>query len=184
MLNLAMRHPLSAWATGSALPLAAFIAEEEQKWNLSGVRPANHPRKRLGQYQQWIEACPDWPQRLQDLGGKLPRMSANQSTRTVRKAGDLGAWRDRLRETITGSAIGGTRLDTLVCDGFMPLLASRGDDINLFGLWYHWFLGDVPRRIVTVLRQAEPPESDAIVLCQGRVQGLLGWLIEQELADH
>ncbi|MCF7760805.1 MAG: DUF2851 family protein [Cephaloticoccus sp.] len=184
MLNLAMCHPMRDWAGSSALPRDEFIALREQKWNLSGVRPANHPRKRLGQYQHWIQACPDWPQRLLDLGGKLPQVPANESTREVRRAGELSGWRVRLREAITGSAMGGTRLDTLVCDGFLPLLASRRDDINLFGLWYHWFLGDLPGRIVTALRQIEPPGSGAVVLCQGRVQGLLGWMIEQELADH
>ncbi len=184
MLSIAMRHRLSDWGAPFDLNLDDLIHQEASRWNVSGVRPANHPRKRLGQYQSWTRACPDWPQRLAELAAELPTTSADESTKLVRRAKNMRQWRNRLGLEISGSAIGGTRLDNMICDGFLPLVASRLGDINLFGLWYHWFLGDVPKRLITILHETETPDKSPLILSHGRVQGLLGWLIEQEQADH
>jgi hypothetical protein len=84
-----------------------------------------------------------------------------------------------------GGAVGGSRLDNLVCDGFLPLLAAREGGDDLFNLWFYWYLGDFP----DVLRRALPklgltgPRGQS--LCHGCAQGLLGWVLQHEAcASH
>jgi hypothetical protein len=77
------------------------------------------------------------------------------------------------------SAVGGTRLDNLVCDGFLPLLAARiGRD--LFPLWFHWLVGDLPPRLHLVLKSLAVFDGHAQPACHGLAQGLLGWMLARE----
>jgi hypothetical protein len=81
-----------------------------------------------------------------------------------------------------GAAIGGTRFDTLVCDGWLPLFAAQsGDKMNLGPIWVHWFPGDLPSWLSKSLRQLAvfTPEQPA---CTGLAQGLLGWDLAGEAA--
>ncbi len=180
MLRIAGRWPLEAWAAG-ALELDSVYAGETGAWSLQGVRPANQPRARLRQYAAWCAARPDWPARLASLGGELPAVELAASTREVRRTRALTAWRARLGAEIAGDAMGGTRFDTLVCDGLLPLLAAQLGR-ELAGLWYHWFAGDLPPVITEGLRQLQVFDGRGQPACHGAAQGLLGWLIERENA--
>ena len=93
---------------------------------------------------------------------------------------------------ICGEALGGTRLDNLVCDGFLPLLAAHtGSEPleglgplslsnGLHGLWFHWFPGDLPPALARSLRELGVFDGRVRPSCHGAAQGLLGWLIERE----
>jgi hypothetical protein len=194
MLNVATRWPLAAWTDGNGEELAEEIwAAMAGTWAVQGVRPANHPRTRLKQYAAWTKAVPAWPTRLVEWGGKppLPGRTAGDEggtsgealkTKEVRRARGFTALRGHVAEEIGGGAIGGTRLDNLMCDGFLPLLAARaGTGENAWRvLWYHWFAGDLPPVVLRGLRELGVFTGPAKPACHGAAQGLLGWLLDRE----
>jgi hypothetical protein len=178
MLRVAGRRPLARWAAGAVDPETAW-ADEAEGWSLQGVRPANHPRIRLRQYAGWVRQRPDWPARLVALADRLPAVNANAPTTAMRRAGRLTAWRSELADTLAADAVGGTRFDTLVCDGFWPLLAAQAGGERQ-GLWFHWFPGDLPPSIRGALRELGVTGGPGRPACHGFAQGLLGWSLGHE----
>lgn len=185
MLRVAGRWPLAAW-TGGAAPAAEAFAVEAGHWSLQGVRPANHPRARLRQYEAWMRTRPDWPARLEALGSELPRIETLSdrppppATRAIRRLHAFAGWRDRLAATICADAVGGTRLDNLICDGWLPLLAAHLVRDDLRGIWHHWFAGDLPALLPGALRTLGIFDGRENPACHGAAQGLLGWLLQRE----
>lgn len=178
MLRVASRWPLAAWAEGEVDAETAWANEREQ-WSLQGVRPANHPRGRLRQYATWTRARPRWPDVLADVQWPANRDVASGGTKAFRKALRLTAQRDELAERIAARSVGGTRWDTLVCDGWLPLLAARSG-ADLFAWWWHWFPGDLPETQVQALRRVGAFDARAQPACQGALQGLLAWRLARE----
>jgi len=179
MLNLALRYPLATWAGLTVVELDARFAEQEQAWARAAVRPANQPQQRLAQYTRWASACPQWPIRLAELAVSWPTLLISEDTRAVRRTASLAALREQISLEICGGAVGGTRLDTLICDGLLPLAALRtGHDFS--GLWWHWWAGDLPgflRNARSDLRSVLTPQ------CQGAIQGLIAWALELEVVE-
>jgi len=181
MLRIAARAPLAVWAAGT-VDVGALFAAESAGWSLQGVRPANHPYLRLGQYAAWCRAQADWPGQLMKLAGEFPaapQESCFQSTSNVRRQFGMPALRARLAREIATESVGGTRLDNLACDGFLPLLAAMTDR-DLFPFWFHWCCGDLPARLGTVLKSLGVFDGRAQPACHGLAQGLLGWMLGQE----
>ncbi len=178
MLRTAVRAPLAAWG-GGEVDVAVLFAAEAAAWSLQGVRPANHPRERLRQYAAWTRARPDWPARLLQLAGEVPDFMAEAGTPAVRQVCRLAALRTRVADEVTAGALAGTRLDNLVCDGFLPLLAARTRRSFLLP-WYHWFAGDLPPRLRLALRALAVCDGRAQPACHGLAQGLLGWMLARE----
>jgi len=180
MLRLAAAEPLTRWATGTIEPDGLFEAEREAGgWSLQGVRPANHPRVRLRQYAAWTAARPDWPARLAALAGTLPALAPTTVTRAARAGARLSLVRERWLDRLAAGALGGTRWDNAVCDGFLPLLAAKGEGAAE-GFWFHWYPGDLPAFVVRGLPQLGLADGKAQPVSHGLAQGLIGWLIERE----
>jgi hypothetical protein len=180
MLRVATAWPLSAWSAGKGTADEAFAAEEN-RWSVQGVRPANHPRVRLRQYAAWTRKRPDWPARLKALAGTLPAGAGANDGSTVdfRRAHELPKFRARLAHEVCADAVGGTRLDNLVCDGFWPLLAMRGAD-RFFAWWFYWPSGDLPPQVTGALRAIGVFTHNTKPACHGFAQGMLGWLLARE----
>jgi hypothetical protein len=181
MLKIATRTPLAAWAAGT-IDVGELFAAEAAAWSLQGVRPANHPHLRLGQYAAWCSAQRDWPEQLVKLAREFPMAPPEdrlQPTPAERRRLKLPVLRDRVAREIATESVGGTRLDNLVCDGFLPLLAVKMDR-DLFPFWFHWFCGDLPPRLGTVLKSLGIIDGRAQPACHGLAQGLLGWMLAQE----
>ena len=178
MLTVATKYPLEAWAGG--LDLSRVCEESGALWQTQGVRPANHPRARLRQYQAWTAARPDWPGRLSDMAKTLPPGGLEATpTKLARQALGLAKRREVFARELTGATFGGTRLDNLVCDGFLPLAAAEaGNDPG--AAWFHWFLGDVPQQVRAALPKLGVAGRGIQPLCHGFGQGLLGWILGQE----
>jgi hypothetical protein len=178
MLTVATKYPLDAW-TGGLGPVQVY-EQGGALWQTQGVRPANHPRARLRQYQAWVAACPDWPERLRQLAKTLPLGGLEaMPTRLARQALGLAQRRESFARDLTGGAVGGTRLDNLMCDGFLPLAAAEaGNDPGI--AWFHWFLGDVPDQVRAALPKLGVAGRGTQPLCHGWAQGLLGWVLEHE----
>ncbi|MDD3179300.1 MAG: DUF2851 family protein [Opitutaceae bacterium] len=180
MLALASRHALAKWADDIVSPRALFESEGRE-WRLQGVRPPNHPLARLRQYKTWVKACPNWPDRLRSMSVEVPVAAAAAvpaSTRQVRTVWRLRQLRERMAGVLCAGAIGGTRLDNLICDGFLPLLAAEGER-DLSAVWFHWFPGDQPAQIQGALRALEETNRQQ-PLCHGLAQGFIGWRLSQE----
>lgn len=176
MLRVAARHPLEEWQVAGPDVAARFAAEEQ--WVRQGVRPANQPARRLQQYSQWVRARPDWPRRLRELGAKLAPLSAGATTACARKLHGFSAVRKTFAEQITGGSVTGARIDSLICDGFLPLLAADSG-AEFFGWWQHWYPGDAPagwRRDLKACGMIRPGSP----LSHGLLQGWLGWLLAQD----
>lgn len=169
MLAAATAWPLAAWTERRVAPDEVFAVLAE-RWSLHGVRPLNHPQRRLEQYARWCAARPDWPRRLRSSGG---------SGELARSA----AGRVRLREALCDGVISGSRFDNLMGDGFMPLLAAD-TGLDLESVWAGWYAGDAPESAVRVLRTLGVFGGRGRPVSQGPVQGLLGWMLGQEAASR
>ena len=178
MLRLAAAWPLRGWGRG-LVEVETCLAAESGTWSLQGVRPANHPRLRLRQYAGWTRAKPDWPAQLAALAPDLPVLSLDEPTGPVRRRHRLADLRQRIAGELCAGRVGGTRLDNLVCDGFLPLLAAEGAR-ELAGTWFHWYPGDLPPVVNQALRNLGVIGGRTGPSGHGRAQGLLGWLLEQE----
>jgi hypothetical protein len=84
-----------------------------------------------------------------------------------------------MAQEITSAAVGGTRFDNLMCDGFLPLLSARTER-DFLPFWFHWFAGDLPPRLTTVLRSLGVFHGRMQPACHGPAQGLLGWMLARE----
>ena len=179
MLNLAICRPLATW--GSRLDSDELFTELAGRWQLQGVRPANHPRLRLRQYLTWTKGRSDWPDVLCDVlgtGGALA-ISALTTTQFRHQHGMTGL-REKIAKVVLSEAVGGSRLDTLICDGFLPLVAARADR-DLQALWFNWFMGDMPLDLGKSLSLLGVAGRGAPAFCHGWGQGLLGWMAERDL---
>ncbi len=178
MLRIAAAHPLAEWQRGVA-SLDEWHESESGAWSVQGVRPANRPRTRLRQYAAWVAARADWPGLLIEVGKVLPLAGMAAATGGARKAHGIIGWRDKISAEICAGAIAGTRLDNLVCDGFLPLLTAQGG-VDLGGLWFHWYPGDLPPMLAQALRALGMMGTRGQPASHGLNQGLLGWLLERE----
>jgi hypothetical protein len=179
MLSVATIHPLVEW--GNGLNPEEVFSGRNGHWHLQGVRPANHPRLRLRQYHRWACFRPDWPQAVSRVIREVSWGLADpKPTAHLRKELGLSALRDRISREVLGDVIGGSRLDTLVSDGFLPLVAAEsGQDLQ--SLWFHWFMGDVPDEVRKGLSALGIAGRGAPPFCHGWGQGLLGWMAERDL---
>lgn len=181
MLRVATTWPLNAWQDAALTPESVYEAERES-WSLQGVRPANHPRVRLRQYAAWVQSQPKWPQQLETLAKFAPLLVSDQQgekTRCFRRRVASTDARDEVRRRICGENLGGTRFETMCCDGWWPLLAAQ-TDAPTESAWYHWFVGDLPPLLLSGLRQLGYFDGRSQAACHGAAQGLLGWLLERE----
>ena len=143
------------------------------------MRPANHPLTRLHQYAAWTRERPDWPAQWERRGERLPPVEVGSATPEVRRTHRCPALREDIAVEICADAVGGSRFNTLLCDGLLPLLTARTKR-EFAGLWYHWFAGDLPPLLTSGLRQLGFFDGRTQPACHGAAQGLLGWYLERE----
>jgi len=181
MLAAAERWPLAQWS-GADGDFVATVQATVHGWQSHGVRPANHPRTRLVQYQRWATCVPDWPRRLAAWGEALPVLAFGPEVTTahVRRAGEFGRLREQLGREVLADVVGGPRLDTLVCDGFLPLAAAASGRPGVDEFWFYWFSGDLPDAVRRGLRRLGVTGTRDHPLSHGVAQGLLAWLIARE----
>ena len=179
MLSIASRHPLDEWRLG--VDAGEIFAGNRPLWKLHGIRPANHPLFRLLQYQRWVKARPDWPQKMSGLFAGCPNeaLSSIMPTRQARQQFRLRETRQRWSLEIAADTISGTRFDNLICDGLLPLVSVNTKN-DLFFAWFHWFMGDVPDQIRRMMPKLGISDGQMQPLCHGYARGLLGWFLECE----
>jgi hypothetical protein len=182
LLSVATAHPLSEWWRAPADFAENIHVNFKDRWHKQSIRPANHPLTRLRQYSRWVSARPDWPQRLLRFAGKLPSLELAVAFQTgaVRRTHRWPELTKLFVNQVFGDALGGTRLNTLICDGFLPLLASQPSAVALSGLWYAWPPGDIPGKYGRLLRELGIVDARSRPLSHGIIQGLIGWLLTND----
>lgn len=170
MARLALEYPLDGFLR--MLPeVETLFASQADRWKLNGIRPANHPKLRLEQYRALCQAQPDWPQKLREWARELPVVAEPHSGKDFRRKVGLTSRSQQLRERVFCGQFGATRLNTLLCDGCLPVLTAAGDT-HLFPYWMHWLPGDVPVALRQFLKSAGLL-SHASPYSHGRLQAAL-----------
>ena len=175
MSAISLSHALSELSV-SQVDVKILFNERAGDWKLAGLRPANHPQNRLAQYLDLVKARPDWPTRLLEC-----LLNPHRILSYNRKSLMISELKKHLAADILAGKIGGSRLDTLVVDGFLPLLAAK-NNTDLFAYWFHWYAGDFPTKFKTFLRSAEiagPGTGEAF--SNGLLQGALGYFLQKNL---
>ena len=175
MSAISLSHSLSEFS-GGQVDEETLFREREGGWKLAGLRPANHPKIRLAQYLDLVKANPDWPTQLLECP-----IAPDHTGLFDRKSLLIGGLRKCLAADVLAGKIGGSRLDTLIVDGFLPLLAAK-NNTDLFPYWFHWYPGDFPTKLKTFLRSAEiagPGTGEAF--SNGLLQGALGYFLQKNL---
>lgn len=179
MLRIAGRWSLAAWRDVPALPVEAY-ASERGRWSVQGVRPANRPWRRLWQYAHWVQRKPHWPHQWQILTGPSSKSGAEDRladlpTAGFRKERRLSELRREWSEELFADVFSGCRLDTLICNGLLPLVAVNQPKAEWEAYWFHWFVGDLPDSLLRTLRTLDLAASGQ-PRCHGWVQGVMqGW---------
>ncbi len=172
MRELACRYPISEIACRNPGDL---YREMNDVWKLAGLRPANHPLKRLKQYLDMLRVNPDWPLRL--AAYCFPEGDMEPETSAARKRYRLKQIHDRLQNTLFAMQFSGTRFETLMVDVCLPLLAVERNK-EFFGLWYHWWGGDVPEQLSRFIDLLEIRDQRN-PFCNGLNQASLQMILEQ-----
>ncbi len=143
-------------------------------WTTRGTRPANYPRLRLEQYLHWVAENPDWPRALERWvsTGPVDDALASEPTGVLRRAVEMPRLKREIGAEICCDSVGGSKLDTLICDGFLPLLSAR-KAISFRKLWFHWYAGNAPKEASSSLRILGVIEPKTFPLANGWMQGLL-----------
>jgi len=173
MSKIGQSHPTQEWKCGAIDPDEVF--QSEISWKLKGLRPANHPRKRLRQYGELWRANPNWIEDLLKINIPFDGNSEGSNRKNLGIHNLKKLWID---EILCG-VWGGTRVDTLWVDACLPLLAEvhRRD---YFPTWFHWFAGDFPDPLKEVSRSMGiAGHSRAKPFSNGPLQGLLGYCIKK-----
>lgn len=177
MLMIAERFSLEEFARDE-LELEALLETAQDRWRFAGCRPANHPKTRLGQYRQLARERPDWPHRLRDWGLDLNSQGLN-TTKSVwgssvaRSSLGIRELRMSMGRDVLAESLSGARIDTLVCDALLPLLASE-TRTDLFAHWFHWNPGNGPDSCADALKLLQVLEPRKIPMSNGWLQGILG----------
>ena len=159
-----------------ALVAGRLFDEEAEHWKLNGLRPANHPRRRLVQYLQIVAKQPHWPDRLADCLKQFPATSSGSGTAVFRKVNGLKGLRVQLSESVFCSIVGEKRFNTLTVDAILPLATAAGL-LDGFEYWLHWFPGDCPSALQRFLKQVGAVNRRN-PLSNGLIQGALGLFLD------
>jgi len=147
--------------------------KQKSLWRLRGMRPANHPRKRIEQYQALIRHNQDWvSQALDSLRCIAFQEGMFGHTKIFRKACGLRVlWSKVIRE-IWGGCIPESRAQTLLVDLILPLATVTSEE-DFFACWLHAYPGDVATQVVEALKRCGLVTSEN-PLNNGFAQGMLG----------
>ncbi|MGB0371310.1 MAG: DUF2851 family protein [Opitutales bacterium] len=148
MADVAHQFPHSIWRE-SPPQAEQVMSASRRPWVRSGLRPANFPEKRLDQYRQIWTSKPDWIERLRLFDWPTLCLDTLPEIGAYRRQAKLTSIRKRLLEVID-SAVGGTRLDTLVIDAWLPLISAERS-VDLKDLWFAWYPGDFPENFSKAL---------------------------------
>ena len=176
MSLLSLQYPLSSW--NSKPPDSQFLYDcFSKQWKRTGIRPHNHPKKRLQQLCTLMTQHPHWIEKIQQAFPPPIVNGETVSPKSHRKSLFISSLRRKIADEILGGAISGTRFDTLIVDGILPLLTAS-QKIDYFFLWFSWYSGDIPLQIQHLLQKNDSLKSLDTIRCNGWNQGVLFFLTQ------
>ena len=158
MARIALKYPTQSWLTGLE---TNAVYSSQKDWKLRGCRPFNHPKKRLKQYAQLIENCPNWMESLKNMDFKSDSLQRELSDFN-RKNLNLKRLEKEFTQEVLGGNFGGTRVHTLMIDACLPY----GRFIMIwmfFDFWFHWTAGDVHPLSVHGQKKRSHPQGSSIL---------------------
>lgn len=176
MLRIALEYPIESMLSGE-VSAEALYESQVGKWKLSGLRPVNHPKRRLAQYLTLLQHAPDWPQQLKQIFTDLPDLEAVGQTSVLRRHAAFKQLSDQLRIDLFGGLIGEKRFHTMMVDAFLPL-AHSAEILNAYRQWLHWWGGDHPDAVGHFLKHAGLTGKEQ-PLSNGLVQGALALFLKR-----
>ena len=171
MAAVAQRYTLSVLVKNQVSIEELFLASPVA-WHLDGVRPHNHPCRRLQHYLAIVAECPDWPDRIAQHLQRMVLLDGDFTTSVFRRRTGLPAQCRNMREQIFMNRIGTRRYNTLMVDALLPLATAAGI-IDAEAYWQHWPAGDTPNRVQSLMRRMDFANGRGI-RTNGYVQGMLG----------
>jgi hypothetical protein len=175
MLTVATHYPMGKWRKRRP-ETDELLKIGDACWKLQGSRPANYPKHRLVQYLKWMEYDSFWPKSLLKTAGCLDMQRSEQMF------DDVGALRQEMAlpflkkvfsEAVMGCSVGGTRVETMITDAFLPLLSAFDEGMDLFPLWFIWYAGDTPKKLKDAIRLTGVVDRAGKPIANGWIQGAL-----------
>lgn len=177
MATIAKNYPHHYLTNHPEITAEELYNSQKENWKLTGIRPANHPLKRLQQYLTLLKKHPNWPNEWQEVSSSWEPLPFIQPlTKHFRKSTAL-KWRHEIIARLLEYQFSGTKLNTLIIDGLLPLAAAH-HKLNLFSFWYHWAPGDMPDHLNQFLRNTQLLDSKEHLLSNGLNQGILLYFYE------
>ena len=100
--------------------------------------------------------------------------------RALRKEAQFKQFRNWVGSHCFQNLIGGTRLDTFLCDTWWPMWAALSKESHTVQpIWFNWYPGDISER-VNVLFQSLKTKDPKLIRCNGWNQAILKYLLESE----
>lgn len=181
----AIAKQLSISDMAATVDVESLFQNYKGEWKLNGLRPANHPLRRLQQYAAIAKRQPDWPDELLNMPLTAQEFGASSPTSTARQRLQINQASRWIGSTLFSDQVGGTRLNTISTDLLLPALAARLKRDGkpriadlLYGYWYHWPVGDVPERVAHILKVGGVLEARQRPACNGLAQGGLQLCLE------
>jgi hypothetical protein len=178
MSHLALHYPLETMRSADLSPESLF-EEVQDTWKLSGLRPANHPRRRLQQYLEIVKRNPQWPAQLRQVFEQAPVLSSALATGVARRMIAIPKPIGEVRDEVFKELVGESRFHTMMVDAFLPL-AAAAEIVDGHAYWWHWWAGDCPSAVRRFLKHTEITGKDQ-PLSNGLVQGALALFINRGL---
>ena len=164
MLRIANQFPFGQWKQGKID--SARVYDSESNWNLRGCRPANHPRKRIVQYEDLWKINPDWIKNLRDISVSLQSQKPLQTDRKT-----ILALANYWKSVVMRDVFSKSQANTLWIDFALPILCANFG-INGYNLWEKWPAGNCPQKIRQLARHlgwtdgtVRKPLSNGMVQC-------------------
>ncbi len=177
MLRVAADYSLAAIREGD-FGVDDLMSAAPGRWRTKGSRPANFPKKRLEQYLDWVGKVPEWPKLLLSVESGLRNGGILEISDQNRKSLRLADLKRAISKFVIADSLGGTRLETMICDGFLPLLSAR-NETDCFGHWFHWFSGDIPDVVSRFVGSIHFLKDSGMPMSNGIAQGILAILLEK-----
>lgn len=179
MAEIALEYPLQIMKQLALTPKTLFDSKIN-RWKLNGIRPANHPQKRIKQYLSFLKHSSNWPYEWLSFAESLPiHKTTCLDTNSYRKKYNLSTIHKHIKTELFKNVFSDSRLNTLFIDSLLPLgsVFLRKD---FFPLWYHWYIGDMPKRINQFIKNLNFLHKKKVTLSNGLGQGLLSYNFNSE----
>ena len=141
MARLALRNGFRQWPQSSN----ELYELNLNAWRLKSIRPANHPSKRLKQYDQLMLENPDWPESVIAIMQAFGAEDFKIRIQNYRRSQSMHDLKRRFHNSVFKNFVGVSRLNTIMIDAIFPLLHAK-EVFDCQSLWLDWWVGDQPNQ--------------------------------------